>query len=353
MIKKERLPIVALGMFCLLCGLWSGLNRIGWNLATSPLSAHHGAIMVGGFLGTLIALEKTIPLKKRALYLIPILNAVSVVFFFTDQPKISIYILIISSASLSLVFLYYFRRQHTVIYFLMLLGGLFWLVGNVLLLTKFFYPLAFPWWTAFVLYIIAAERIEIMKFLPVSSVSKNVFIGILLLFVVGVFFSFHGAGNLICGLALVGIATWLMKNDMIAINLRKKNMPKFIGVALLCGYIALLFTGIFFFSLSDQWLTYDAIVHSFFLGFAFSMIFAHGPMIQPGIMGISATPFNKILYVWLSVLQVSWIVRVFSVVFMEMEIRKISGLLSATAILGYFVTMAILTMRSQRHVRAF
>jgi hypothetical protein len=349
MIKKERLPIVFFAMFCLLSGLWSGLTRIGWNISILPITAHHGAIMVGGFLGTLIALEKIIPLKKKSLYIIPVLNALSVVFYFLNQPKIAVYILVISSTSLAFVFLYYFRMQRTIIYVLMLLGAIWWLVGNLLLLTKSFYPLAFPWWTAFALFIIAAERIELMKFLPVSKASKNFFVLLLLCFVSGVLFSFHGTGNLICGLALIGTSVWLMRNDMIGINLKKRNMPRYVAVSLLCGYVALFLTGIFFFSLSDQWLNYDAIVHSFFLGFVFSMIFAHGPIILPGIMGISATPFNKILYFWLVLLQVSWLMRVLADVMVEMNIRKISGLISVASILGYFITMAILAIRSQRY----
>lgn len=351
MIKKERLPIVFFAMFCLLSGIWSGLNRIGWSLPVSLISAHHGAIMVGGFLGTLISLEKIIPLKKKSLYLIPVLNALSVVFFFSGQPKVSIYILAVSSIALVVVFLYYFRTQRTIIYMLMSLGAVCWLIGNLLLLTKFFYPLAFPWWAAFALLIIAAERLELMKFLPVQQSDKLVFVSLLLCFVVGVLFSFHGAGNVLCGLALIAVSTWLMRNDIIGINLRKSGLPKFVAVALLAGYASLLLSGVFFLVLSDQWLTYDAIVHSFFLGFVFSMIFAHGPMILPGIMGIQALPFHPVLYYWLSLLQISWLIRIFSDISVEIEVRKISGALSAAAILGYFVTMGILTIRSQRNVK--
>jgi hypothetical protein len=353
MIKMERLPIVIMAMFCLLSGLWSGLTRIGWNMTILPITAHHGAIMVGGFLGTLIALEKIIPLKKKVLYSIPVMNALSVVFFFAGQPRIAIYTLIISSAALLVVFLYYFRLQRNIIYVLMSLGAISWLIGNILLLTKLFYPLAFPWWAAFALFIIAAERLELMQFLRVSGTNKKMFIGILASFFIGVFFSFHGAGNLICGLALIGTAVWLLRNDVIGINLKKNNLPKYVAISLLMGYVALLMTGIFFFVLSDQWLSYDVIVHSFFIGFVFSMIFAHGPIILPGILGRSVTPFNKILYVWLAILQVSWIIRLFADVLMEMEIRKISGLLSTAAILGYLITMAVLTIRTRRYAKAF
>lgn len=352
MINKERLPIMLFAMICLFSGLWGGLTRIGWNMVVLPVTAHHGAVMVGGFLGTLIALEKVIPLKKKFLLLIPILNALSIVFFFFSQPKISIYILIISSACLSLVFLYYLLRHRNIIYLLMSVGALCWLTGNITLLTRLFYPIAFPWWIAFILLIITAERLELMKFLPVSKAAINLFLAILLCFLIGCTLSFHGIGSFISGLALMGISSWLMRHDVISINMKKKDLPKFVGISLLCGYIALLLTGIFAFSLSDQWLTYDAIVHTFFLGFAFSMIFAHGPIILPGILGISITPFSKILYGWLFILQTSWIIRIFADVMVELNIRKISGLLSTIAILGYFITLVILTVRSMRYAKA-
>jgi hypothetical protein len=362
MIKKERLPIVFFAIFCLLSGLWSGLSRMGWGMVITPATAHHGAIMVGGFLGTLIALEKIIPLKKKTLYLIPLLNAASVAFFFTNQPRVSVCMLVVSSMALALVFVYYFRSQRTSIYILMISGAICWLTGNLLLLTKFFYPLAFPWWMGFALFIIAAERLELMKFLPVSAYDKKIFMFFLMAFVSGILFSFHGAGNWISGLALIAISIWLLRNDIIGlalrnptkkgINLRKQSMQKFAGITLLCGYTALLLTGVFFFSLPDQWLTYDAIVHSFFLGFVFSMIFAHGPMILPGIMGITAAPFHNILYLWLCLLQLSWLIRIFSDVVMALEVRKFSGLLSVVAILGYFATMAFLTTKSRRYAKA-
>jgi hypothetical protein len=349
MIKRERLPIVFLAMLCLLSGLWSGLSRIGWDIYVLPVTAHHGAVMVGGFLGTLIALEKIIPLKKKELYIIPVLNAISVFFFFVRKPGISIALLITSSAALVFVFYHYFRTQRKIIYVLMLLGAVSWLTGNILLMTRLFYPLAFPWWTAFALFIITAERLEVMTFLPVGKSHKIVLVTLLLGFIVGILFSFHGTGSLICGLSLTGASLWLMRHDLIGVNIKKQGLHKFMAVTLLTGYIALLMTGVFFFALSEQWLTYDALVHSFFIGFVFSMIFAHGPIILPGILGITATPFSRILYLWLGLLQASWLVRFFADVTLALEIREISGLLSVVAILGYFATIAVLTVRSRQH----
>jgi hypothetical protein len=66
--RTGRLPFVILAMLSLITGLLAGLHRIGWTLPLGEVSPNHGAIMVGGFLGTLITLEKIIPLKRNILY---------------------------------------------------------------------------------------------------------------------------------------------------------------------------------------------------------------------------------------------------------------------------------------------
>ena len=123
-----RLPFLILAIISLLTGLATGLNRMGWDLNVVNTSLHHGAIMVGGFLGTLISLEKVIPLKNRSLYLIPMLSGMSVIFFFCGMPQISFIFLMLASAALTGVFLYYWLKERNIIYVLMVGGALRWLV---------------------------------------------------------------------------------------------------------------------------------------------------------------------------------------------------------------------------------
>ena len=103
MIRKERLPIILLAMVCLLSGVWSGLSRMGWDIPLLPITAHHGAIMVSGFIGTLISLEKIIPLKRKVLYLIPVLNVMGVISFYVSQPLIAIFLFITAIVGLTVV----------------------------------------------------------------------------------------------------------------------------------------------------------------------------------------------------------------------------------------------------------
>jgi hypothetical protein len=116
----------------------------------------------------------------------------------------------------------------------------------------------------------------------------------------------------------------------------------------LSGYFALLLTGIFLSLLVEQPLGYDILVHSFFIGFVFSMIFAHGPIILPGVLGISVKPYHPILFIWLTLLHASWIARAISDITLNMQVRMYSGLISAIAIVGYFLSLAVITIQKQR-----
>lgn len=341
-----RIPFLVLAIAGLIAGLAGGLSRIGWDLNVLQASMHHGAIMVGGFLGTLIALEKIIPLKKKALFVIPALSGASVVLFFAHLPEAAFGALVLSALLLSAVFLHYRLKTKDMIYSVMLCGSLCWLAGNFMLASKAFYPAAFPWWMGYILFIITAERLELTKFLPVKPQQKNILIVFLLTYIVGALWSFHAGGNWISGPALIAVSLWLMRFDVVSISLKRTGLQKYIAIALLCGYIAMLLAGIFLITLPDKAFGYDALLHTFFLGFVFSMIFAHGPVILPGVIGISAKPWHPVMYLWLALLQVSWITRVVADLLWQMELRKISGLASAVAIVCYFVTMATLTFRN-------
>lgn len=348
MIKTHRIPFLLIAFLSLLVGVFAGLARLGWAQFSFPAMIHHGGIMVGGFLGTLISLEKVIPLKKKWLYIFPLLSGSSIVAFFVGSTGISFTLLLAASVGLSGAFLVYWMRERSLIYAMMFFGALSWLAGNALMLRENFYPLAIAWWMGFALLIISAERLELMKFLPVSNRAKYVFVSLLTLFLAGAAMSFHGPGSLLAGFSLVCCAAWLLKFDLVAITIKKSGLQKFVAVSLLSGYISLLLTGIFMISLADGAFTYDIIIHTFFVGFVFAMIFAHGPIILPGVIGSSAKPFHAILYVWLTLLHASWMFRMAGGVALQMEWRMASGIISLVGILGYLISLGFLTFRSIR-----
>ena len=348
--KPERFLFVLLAIISLLTGMWTGLTRLGWDVLPLQATAHHGAIMVGGFLGTLISLEKAIPLQKKIFLIIPVVSASSILFFITGHPTYSFFVLIVASIGLCTIYAVYLYRQYDLPMLLMFMGAFFWLVGNILLTTKHFYPLAFPWWMAFLLFTIVAERLELSKFLPVTKASKNILLIFLGIFLLGALIPFHGYGTYFCGVALIFVSTWLMRFDVVRITITKNGLTRFTAIALLTGYMALLLDGFFLLSFPNTPFAYDAVLHTFFIGFIFSMIFAHGPIIFPGVLGTSIKPFHPILYLPLALLAFSVTIRVASdAELLPFSYRLTSGWISAISVLLYLGTILILLLRGARN----
>jgi hypothetical protein len=352
-VKLVRLPFLMMALLSLLAGAATGLARIGWTELSTPSMVHHGGIMIGGFIGTLIILEKIIPLKRRWLFVLPFFSAGSVALFFAGLTGSAFILLILAGIGLTAVFLHYLMMEKSIIYLLMLTGSLCWTTGNILLLKTGAYPPALPWWMAFALFVISAERIELMKFLPVTKKQKYLFIMILVVFITGSKMSFHQLGNIISGFSLIFVTLWLMRFDIIAISLRKDGVTRYVASALLSGYFSLLVSGIVLLFFARHLFGYDTLVHTFFIGFVFAMIFAHGPIILPGVMGITVKPYHRIFYFWLFLLHASWIIRAFSGLVLDFEGRKVSGILALTAFVGYFISLAWVTILRYRKNKSF
>ena len=76
-LAARRVPMLFVGLLSMACGMWLGLVRLGWNLPLpwqDQLIAH-GPLMVCGFLGTLISLERAVALGSRWGYAAPVLVA--------------------------------------------------------------------------------------------------------------------------------------------------------------------------------------------------------------------------------------------------------------------------------------
>src|SRR5665213_2011666 len=61
-VSRIRFPLLALGLAALAAGVWAGLLRFGWSLpdGRANLIELHGPLMVFGFLGTVISLERAV-----------------------------------------------------------------------------------------------------------------------------------------------------------------------------------------------------------------------------------------------------------------------------------------------------
>src|SRR5215467_5998374 len=80
-IKIFRLPLIALGGLSLIAAIWAGLLRMDWNLSIPSLGfpESHGPLMIVGFLGTVIGLERAAALNKPWTYGAPIFAILSAI----------------------------------------------------------------------------------------------------------------------------------------------------------------------------------------------------------------------------------------------------------------------------------
>src|SRR5574340_1826696 len=73
--RLVRFVFLVTALAALLLGLWTGLLRLGWVLPRlrPGLALAHGPLMVSGFLGTLITLERAVALGRPWGYSAPAL----------------------------------------------------------------------------------------------------------------------------------------------------------------------------------------------------------------------------------------------------------------------------------------
>jgi hypothetical protein len=336
----------------LIVGIWAGLIRLGWNLPLAPVAVHHGAIMVGGFLATLIALEKAIPLKRNIALGVPIVSALSLLMVAPGYYHTGLYFLIAGSVGLFMIQAYYlYIHPRDLSSVLMLVGACSLIVGNAMLIRTQFYPASFPWWMGFLFFTITAERIELSKFLPVSANAKYLLLSLLALFLFGLLIPFHGIGKYLSAVSMIGTAVWMLKHDVMRLGLKKTGLTRFSSVALLIANGWLIVNGILLIAMPDTAYSYDILVHSFFIGYTFAMIFAHGPIILPGVLGIISKPYHPILYASLLLVQGSLLFRMIADSLLHSQWRKMSGILTGLGILLYFATLIVLVVRERYHAK--
>lgn len=352
--NKERLPILALSFILLLAAIWAGLLRLGWSwpVLRPLLPALHGPLMISGFLGTLIGLERAVALQKRWLYLVPLLSGLGGFLLLTGAPvALGQWFIILGSLGLFLLFVLLLKQHLTLHTAVMALGCLTWLVGNLLWL--FGWPLyqVVLWWMAFLVLTIAGERLELSRVLRLTSRVRVLFLAATAVFLGGVLFgTFSYVGGMrLAGLGLLLLAVWLLRYDLAPRNLKQSGLVRYIAICLVPGYIWLAIGGLLaiWFGGVTAGPRYDAILHAVFLGFVFSLIFGHAPIIFPSVLGVSL-PYSPLFYSYLVLLYISLILRLVGDLLLAPQIRRIGGLLNGVALLLFLVVNIATVLRQKR-----
>jgi hypothetical protein len=92
---------------------------------------------------------------------------------------------------------------------------------------------------------------------------------------------------------------------------------------------------------------YDAVLHCLFLGFVFSMVFAHAPIILPAVTG-AAVPYRPVFYAHLALLHASLVLRVASDLAGWADGRQWGGMLNVAAVVLFVASTAWVVATARR-----
>ena len=336
-LQTRFIPFVALSILALILGLWAGLVRLGWMLPRLPnLSTAHGPLMIAGFLGVLIPLERAVAIRQKWMFAVPVVTGLGwMVLLFSTLAGAAL--ITLGSLGTLAILGVMVRREPYIHTVTMALGALSWVVGNILWLFGLpIFQIIFLW-MAFLILTIGGERLELSRVLQPSVRQKHIFIGILIVLLTGTILSLLALqwGARLSGLAMTALALWFLKNDLARRNIRHPNpLTRYIAICLFTGFIWLGIGGILNFIIGASYAgpLYDAALHTVFVGFVISMIFGHAPIIFPAILGAPIT-YTSAFYAHLSILHVSLVLRVVGDLNGQMDIRRVGGLLNEIAIL--------------------
>jgi hypothetical protein len=351
--RALRGGLMFLAASALLLGMWAGLIRLGWVLPVLQplLPMLHGPLMVCGFLGTLIGLERAVGTGLRWSYAGPALTALGAALALFGAPApIGPLLITIGSLIILAVLLTLVRLVPALFTGVIALGGLTWVVGNVLWLLGRPIPLAVLWWINFLVLTIAGERLELSRMLKLSRTAQALFGATVALLLVGATVGGfdYTLGMRLMGLGMVAAAAWLFRYDIARRRIKAGGVAKFIGISLLSGYAWLAVGGVLAIWHGGVMAgpAYDATLHAIFLGFVFAMIFAHAPIIFPAVLQLPMA-FTPWFYSHLILLHLSLILRVAGDLIPYWPARLWGGMLNVLVLL-FFIANTALAVRAAR-----
>ena len=329
---RWRLPLLVLGFASLALGVAGGLARIGASMpAPAGAIAQHGALMVSGFLGTVIGLERAVALGQLWAYAAPLASGLGGVCLLAGLAVPGFALMVFAAAVLVAASTATFARQRSLEMATLLAGALAWLAGNLFLLAG---QPAVPWWIAFFALTIGGERLELSRYLKRTRAVRFAFL------LLAVLLLLTPLAPRLMGAVLVLLALWLLLYDLARVTVRQAGLPRYIAACLLSGYAWLALGG----TLLAAALAHDAALHAIFVGFVFSMVFGHAPVILPAVLR-AAFRYHPILYAPLVALHASLAVRV-------LVSTPIGAWGNAAAIALFIATAAALVLARARGQRS-
>ncbi len=351
----------------LLFGLWAALQRLGFQLPAHPdLTLAHGPLMACGFLGALVALERATACGARWAMAAPLLLGLGALALAPDWERMAAVLMIGGSLALLAVYGVILRRRAEDFTLVMTGGAVALLLGNLYWAAGVLIPLMVYWWAGFLLLTIFAERMELSRLQPVlwraaSAGGRRLYAGLrrylawagvgLYSLALGVAARHPVHGMRLAGGGMLALALWLAVYDPVWRMLSRRGLPRYIGANLLCGQAWLALSGALWARYAGaMYFHYDAMLHSLFLGFVMTMVFAHAPIIFPAVSG-RPLAWGRWFYAPAGLLQASLLGRIGTDLMQPPAPAwwQFWGALNVAALLLFILTVAAGAGRGRRH----
>ena len=312
--RVDRAWLLVPGALAMLAGVDAGLQRFG--LAAPVRAAHlpdvHGPLMVLGFLGTVIALERAVALRHPLGYAAPaLLGAGALALVLPGATRLGQVLLLDGTLALVALLVALWRRRaddtvavEALAATLAALAALLWIRLDAAVVV--------PLLVSFVVLTIIAERVELARVhLPAGATRSLSFAAAAVAATALAAVLFPVWGSRVFGLALLGLAAWMAPQDVARRTIRSTGVVRFTAAAMLAGYAWLGVAGAAWVAAgrTGSSAAYDVVVHAVFLGFAMSMVLAHAPTIIPAVVR-RRLPYRSFLWVPLVLLHTGLAVRV-------------------------------------------
>lgn len=345
----RRAPFVLLAGLGMLAGLDAALLLLGVRSPVSGgrLADAHGPLMVLGFVGTLIAEERAVALRRWMGHLAPALLGLGALSALSPAPAwLPGTLCAAGAAAMLATYAALFRRQPADAVMVQAVGAVCAVAAAVLWAVGAGLPVSAPWLAGFVVLTIVGERLELARVaLPAGAEGLLLLCAALTMtgLLIGVLFPVAGAPVL--GAGLLATVVWLVRFDVARRTLRSRGVTRFAAAAMLCAHAWLAVAGAIWLIAGPQTdgAGYDAVLHAVFLGFTISMIMGHAPIILPAVLHVKL-PYHRAMWGPLALLHAGLLIRVMGDARGVVIAHQVGGVLDVVALLAFFVTAAVVAV---------
>ncbi len=350
-LAKERIPIVFLAILALIAAVLAGLARLGIEVPTLFLNvtASHSVLMIYGFFGTVIGLERAIASRRLWSFFAPVVCGISSLFILTGDQMLFAFIgFALAGICFATTTFLIFIQQPAAYTFTLLAGAALWPIGFLVMTMTQNQDAIVVCGITFLVLTIAGERLELTRFLPPNKYGKYTFLALCLSIILTTLLTSFDRYRYeaYLGLNYCGLAVWMFVFDIARKTIKKTGITRFVAVCLLCGYAWLLVGGtLWLLPLSDSPYQRDAAIHAITLGFIFSMVIGHAPIIFPAVMRVHI-PYSWLFYLPLIILNLGLFARVIGDLNNQLSLLTTGALINSIAIAIFLAVLVTQVLRN-------